>query len=140
MEWSHGGDLAGYQLEYGRVPLDFSANVSPLGLPEGVQRAAERTLSESCAYPDPLCRALRQALAETLGLSAEQILCGSGASDLIYRLAAALRPKAALVTAPSFSEYEAALSMYGCKARRFPLREAEGFRLTEAFQIGRAHV
>ena len=35
----HGGDWAGFEREYGYEPLDFSANVSPLGVPEGVQRA-----------------------------------------------------------------------------------------------------
>lgn len=39
MEWGHGGDVKGYTLQYGKRPLDFSANVSPLGMPEGVKRA-----------------------------------------------------------------------------------------------------
>ena len=30
----HGGDWAGYRAQFGRDALDFSANVSPLGLPE----------------------------------------------------------------------------------------------------------
>ena len=29
----HGGDWAGYRAQFGRDALDFSANVSPLGLP-----------------------------------------------------------------------------------------------------------
>ena len=36
----HGGDWAGYLAEFGAMPLDFSANTSPLGLPPGVRRAA----------------------------------------------------------------------------------------------------
>ena len=38
---THGGDWAGYAAEYGAgAPLlDFSANVSPLGLPAGVAAA-----------------------------------------------------------------------------------------------------
>ena len=43
----HGGDWAGFQREYGGVPLDFSANVSPLGLPEGVREAVDRALGEA---------------------------------------------------------------------------------------------
>ena len=39
MQLVHGGDWAGYRAEFGRDALDFSANVSPLGLPEGVARA-----------------------------------------------------------------------------------------------------
>lgn len=31
MQLVHGGDWAGYEAEYGATPLDFSANVSPLG-------------------------------------------------------------------------------------------------------------
>ena len=40
----HGGDWAGFEAQYGRPPLDFSANVSPLGLPESVRRAVEASL------------------------------------------------------------------------------------------------
>ena len=36
---THGGDWAGYRAQYGHDALDFSANVSPLGLPQGVANA-----------------------------------------------------------------------------------------------------
>ena len=52
----HGGDWAGYETEYGSLPLDFSANISPLGLPEGVREAAVQALQDAERYPDPLCR------------------------------------------------------------------------------------
>ena len=87
----HGGDWAGYKAQYGGMPLDFSANVSPLGLPDGVRRAMAQSLENAHLYPDPLCRALRAGLAEHLGQPAEQILCGAGAADLIFRLVLAVR-------------------------------------------------
>ena len=59
----------------------------------------------------------------------EQILCGNGAADLIFRVAQALRPRRALVTAPSFTEYEAALSSVDCAVTRWPLDAA--FRLDD---------
>ena len=37
MELVHGGDWAGYRARFGHDALDFSANVSPLGLPQGVE-------------------------------------------------------------------------------------------------------
>ncbi len=37
----HGGDWAGFTEEYGTAPLDFSANVSPLGVPEGGKKSAQ---------------------------------------------------------------------------------------------------
>ena len=128
----HGGDWAGFQREYGRPPLDFSANVSPLGVPDGVRRAAEAALSGLERYPDPLCRELREKLAADHGVPAGWILCGSGAADLIYRLAAAERPRAALVTAPTFSEYENALTLWGCRVTRLPLSQEEDFALPES--------
>ena len=42
----HGGDWAGFTETYGAPPLDFSANVSPLGVPEAVRQAAEAALAE----------------------------------------------------------------------------------------------
>ena len=54
MEWGHGGDVKGYTLEYGKKPLDFSANVSPLGMPEGVKRAVIESLERGAEYPDPM--------------------------------------------------------------------------------------
>ena len=49
---THGGDWAGYRAEFGRDPLDFSANVSPLGLPEGVANAITAELAMADRYPD----------------------------------------------------------------------------------------
>ena len=132
MEVRHGGDWAGFQARYGRAPLDFSANISPLGLPEGVRRAAAAALEEADRYPDPRCRVLRAKLGERHRLSPEHILCGNGAADLIFRLALAKRPRRALVTAPTFGEYERALETAGAAVERFTLSPAEDFRVTES--------
>ena len=133
MEWGHGGDVTGYALEYGKKPLDFSANISPLGMPEGVRQAVTESLTWGAEYPDPMCRELRAALGEHLQLPAEWILCGNGASDLLFRLTMAVRPHKALLTAPAFSEYEGALRLHDCRVERFPLTAENGFCLTESF-------
>ena len=132
MREQHGGDTAAYRIEYGSEPLDFSANLSPLGLPRGVRQAASAALDEAAAYPDPECRALRSAISKAFRLPAESILCGNGAADLIWRLIAALRPKHALITAPTFGEYRAALHRAGCETEELLLREADGFRLQKS--------
>lgn len=119
MQLVHGGDWAGYRAEFGRDALDFSANVSPLGLPEGVARAITAALPTADRYPDPLCRELRAKLALHEGVPAEQILCGNGAADLIFRLVWAQKPRRALVTAPTFAEYATALKSVGCTVERF---------------------
>lgn len=129
----HGGDWAGYQEKFGKEPLDFSANISPLGLPDGVREAAAAALTRSERYPDPLCRALRRAIGQAEGVDENWCLCGNGAADLIYRAALAIRPRRAVVTAPAFSEYESALALTGCETRRYLLEETNDFSLDEGF-------
>ena len=131
MELTHGGDWAGFEREYGRKALDFSANISPFGLPEGVQRAVIEALAEAGRYPDPLCRELRAALAGQHGVQEARIVCGNGAADLIWRLCRALRPKRAAVFAPGFAEYTLALRAEDCAVTEIPLHASDDFRLTE---------
>ena len=133
MRLVHGGDWAGYRAEFGCDALDFSANVSPPGLPAGVAAAITNALPTADRYPDPLCRELRAALAGAEGVPADWILCGNGAADLIFRLALAVRPRRALLPAPTFAEYEAALQTVGCAVQRVFLREENEFAVTEEF-------
>ena len=131
MQLVHGGDWAGYRAQYGQDALDFSANVSPLGLPEGVAKAITAALATADRYPDPLCRALRAKLAVHETVPAAHILCGNGAADLIFRLVLAAKPRTALVTAPTFAEYATALETVGCTVERHFLREENDFAVTE---------
>ena len=100
---------------------------------KGVAQAITAALPHADRYPDPLCRELRAKLALHEQLPEEQILCGNGAADLIFRLVLARRPRAALVTAPSFAEYTAALETIGCTVERCFLKDADDFAVTESF-------
>ncbi len=133
MELVHGGDWAGYRARFGHDALDFSANVSPLGLPQGVADAIVAALPTADRYPDPLCRELRTALSRAEQLPEPWILCGNGAADLTSRLVWALKPRRALLPAPTFAEYAAALESVGCEVKRKTLHEADNFAVTEAF-------
>lgn len=124
----HGGDV------YTRpVLLDFSANINPLGTPEGVMQAVKDSVTQLSHYPDPYCRELVQAISDFEGLPKETVLCGSGAAELIFSYCAALRPRKALLLAPTFCEYQNALQASGCEIGTYFLREQDGFSLTEDF-------
>ena len=111
---NHGGDWSGFLRERGHMPLDFSANVSPLGMPTSAMKAMESLSAGDLArYPDPECRALRRAIADRSGLCDSQIFCSNGAADIIYRLACSLRPRRAVLVAPDFGEYAEALANVG---------------------------
>lgn len=118
----HGGDIYA-----GNVRLDFSANTNPFGTPESVLAAITRALPEVHRYPDPYCRALRAAIAAAEGVPEEYILCGSGAAELIYAFADAVRPQRAAELAPTFAEYSLALARTGCAVARYTLSEKNDF-------------
>ena len=123
----HGGDRYGAALHSSFTQeelLDFSANINPLGMPESVEKAILNSLSASLHYPDPFCRQLRAEIAAKEKVKAEEILCGNGGADLIYRLVYALKPKQALVTAPTFAEYEEALRQVGARIHHYNLPES----------------
>ncbi len=127
MRMVHGGDWAGFEEKYGRTPLDFSVNISPLGIPDGVRRAIVEGAEGADRYPDPFCRALREKIARKHRLPAEWILCGNGAAGLIFRAVLACRPRRTLLTAPAFGEYEAALRAAGCSVVWYSLRRERDF-------------
>jgi threonine-phosphate decarboxylase len=125
--YEHGGDIYGNPA----VRLDFSVNTNPLGLPDAVLGALVSRADEFARYPDPLCRELRAAIAGYEDVPADLILCGNGAADLIYRICYAVKPRRALVCAPTFSEYERALNLVGCRVTHHVLTDENEFALTD---------
>lgn len=126
MEYQHGGDIY-----TNCVTMDYSANINPLGLPEGVREAVYRAADHCFCYPDSQSAALRRKLSEFHNVSAETIICGNGAADLIFQVVSAVRPKEALLIAPSFLEYEQALHSVSCNITYYGLKEEYGFALRE---------
>lgn len=131
-KFRHGGELKNKD---NKIKYDFSVNINPLGLPESVKQALSDSPSAFTDYPDPDCRQLRNAIAEKEGVSPEQIVCGNGASDIIYRICEALDIKHALIPVPAFSEYERALSTNNAYIEYLYTETEYGFALTpEAFE------
>ena len=133
---THGGSSQslGIACEGGASDLiDFSVNVNPAGPSPRAVAAACKALSRIDAYPDRESRALVRALARAQGIPEDTIVCGAGASDIIWRLAAAVRPKRIVVCAPTFSEYAEAASYYGACVQEFPLSEADDFDVPASF-------
>ena len=55
MEGIHGGDI--YR---NPVTMDFSVNINPLGMPDGVEEALQRAIGQSMKYPDIMADELKQ--------------------------------------------------------------------------------
>lgn len=123
-QYVHGGDIY-------RHPdvLDFSANINPLGTPESVIRAAQESMLRVAHYPDAHQEKLKQALSAYEQVPGEWLICGNGAAELIFALVQAVRPKQALIPAPTFAEYEQALRGADCRITYEFLKEENDFRL-----------
>lgn len=113
--------------------IDFSANCNPLGTPESVIRAAAESAARMADYPDVHCQELKRALAVYEGVGQEQLCLGNGAAEVIFSLCLAVRPQKALLPAPTFAEYEQALSSVGCEVVHVFLKEKKGFCIDGEF-------
>lgn len=122
----HGGDVYRYE-NY----LDFSANCNPLGLPDGVRSAIIRAVDSVVHYPDVRCEKLKAAIGRYEQFPEQQIVCGNGAAEVIFSLCLAVKPKRALLPAPTFAEYQQALESVGCAVEYVWLEERKGFVLGE---------
>ena len=109
--------------------LDFSANLNPFGPPPGVREALGRI--NITHYPDSEATRLRRFLAEKLGLRIEDILVGSGSTELIRLVALAYfgQGDQVLIIEPTFGEYEVACQITGASLIRQRLSAEKGFRL-----------
>lgn len=121
----HGGDI--YSLPEGKKIIDFSANINPLGLPKGVKNALKAAINICADYPDPFCRKLTEKLAKYHNLEQKDIFLSNGAADVLFKLALAIKPGKALLLAPTFADYEKALSTVNCKINYFNLIEDNEF-------------
>lgn len=128
MKHIHGGNVYKY-----KNCVDFSANCNPLGTPDKVKKAIIESLAHINDYPQVGYRPLREAVACYEGVCSDEVICGNGAAELIFSLCRALKPKKALLPAPTFAEYEQALESMDCVCQQFFLEEKEGFSLQESF-------
>lgn len=114
----HGGEVFRLAAQVGIEPeniIDFSANINPLGLPPGVDKVMRDSLKTLANYPEIGAESLRRCVALRHRLNEENVIVGNGSSALIYLLARVLKPRKALLWAPTFTEYERALNQVQCQ-------------------------
>ncbi|MCD6532495.1 MAG: threonine-phosphate decarboxylase [Deltaproteobacteria bacterium] len=118
----HGGEVFRLAAQAGIEPeniIDFSANINPLGLPPGVDKELHDGLRNLANYPEIGAESLCRCVAERHNLDVDNVVVGNGSSALIYLLTRVLKPQKALIWAPSFTEYERALSQVQCQVTNF---------------------
>lgn len=105
--------------QYETVRYDINCN--PLGVPESVTRAIMANLDSVGRYPDDFYTPLKDSLASYADCPPENLVIGSGSSDLLRLFVALLAPKKALLPIPCAIDYENVLSVYGCETDFYEL-------------------
>src|SRR6266508_2020682 len=93
---AHGGRVYEAARRWGIDPgevIDFSANINPLGPPQGVLSSIENALSpvNLRAYPD--AHAFVRALADKHSLMPDEVIVGSGTAALMFAVLHSILPK-----------------------------------------------
>lgn len=128
----HGGNIFEIQRKHNINKdklVDFSSNINPLGVPETLKKLIVDKIQDLQCYPDIHYYQLKKAIGQYYSLDEEHIFLGNGAAQVIYDTIHALKPKKAIVLAPTFSEYERALISCGATVHHYFLKEEEDFNL-----------
>ncbi|KGM26168.1 threonine-phosphate decarboxylase [Photorhabdus luminescens] len=127
----HGGNVLEMALKMGVTVeeiIDFSANINPLGMPESLKAAIIDQLKCAEYYPDTEYRRLHAALAQIHHCTAENLMAGNGATELIYAVVNYLKPRRAMLLIPGFAEYRKALQRVDCQIDEYVMREADDYQ------------
>ncbi|WKY44117.1 aminotransferase class I/II-fold pyridoxal phosphate-dependent enzyme [Eubacteriaceae bacterium ES2] len=110
--------------------IDFSVNINPLGIPQGIKEKLIQGIESLVDYPEITGQTAIEKLAAGISKRTNQLILGNGAIELIYLLARSMTGKKALIIQPTFNEYSRALKLYGCQVTELVLTRDENFRLT----------
>jgi len=132
MEQKHGGNIESVAKKYNihkENIIDFSANINFVGPPPDVYSRLKKELESITRYPEMDSKTLKKKLANKYGFEKDNYIIGNGAVELIYILVKVLKPKQSLVYAPTFSEYEKALSTVNSQINYHYLKRENKFKL-----------
>ena len=128
----HGSDLEKIEAIYG-IPreriISFAANVSPMGISEGLIDAMKDQIRCIERYPERDYTKLRRAISSYCKAEPDHIIVGNGSSELIGDVIKYHGGKKALIVAPAYSEYERYVKLAKGTPVYHDLREDEDFRL-----------
>lgn len=121
--------------------LDFSVCSNPFMPPPGIRKILNTIAIEQ--YPDSETTELRQRLSERLGVTPDNILAGSGATELIRLIALTYfrQGDPILILQPTFGEYEVACQIVGAKPVTQWIRPEDNFlpKIGETIDLIRQH-
>jgi threonine-phosphate decarboxylase len=115
----HGGKIPVKKSDHNII--DFSSNITPLGIPNSVKLIIKKNLDKVQFYPDPKSENVISSLEKYTHLSKSNIIVGNGAIEILYNFCFAFLSKSTkvLIHVPTFQEYETAVKLSNSKISYF---------------------
>ncbi|WP_194189746.1 pyridoxal phosphate-dependent aminotransferase [Clostridium chrysemydis] len=108
---------------------DFSSNINPFGASKKAKKAVCDNIDMVSIYPDPEYKKLKDAIGYYCNSKKENIILGSGATELISSFISTISPKKALLISPAYSEYKKELLKVNCEVVDFFSKKENDFKI-----------
>lgn len=139
MYQKHGGRALEIYQKEGKIYLDFSANINPLGLDIRVREKLRNSLDDVIYYPVQDYDLLKQKVTLRYGVNKENICFANGISDGIFYLCLAILQKKYRLQAygisPGFIEYERCIKSLGGEYYTFDIDYKESLSYLSHFSV-----
>ncbi|MGL6106196.1 pyridoxal phosphate-dependent aminotransferase [Romboutsia sp.] len=132
MSVNHGANLYDLSSKYGFSKqdfMDFSSNINPFGTSNLAKQYLIDNLDMVSMYPDPHYVNLKRSISNYCNCLAENIVLGSGATELISSFIETIVPKHALLVSPAYSEYEKELAKNNCNITKYFAKKENNFKI-----------
>lgn len=121
--------------------LDFSVSTNHFGPPPGIREALSSASIEG--YPDSEATELKKSLAKKLNIAPDNLIIGSGSTELIRLVAVAYfgAEDSVLIPQLTYGEYEVACHLVGAQVLKQPMPKETNFQLNiaETMNLIRKH-
>ena len=132
MSVNHGANLYELSAKYGFSKedfMDFSSNINPFGSSKKAKQYVIDNIDMVSMYPDPEYVELKKSISTYCKCNSENIVLGSGATELISSFIGTVNPKKAVLLSPAYSEYEKELNKIGCEIKKYYSKKENHFEI-----------
>lgn len=132
MSINHGANLFDISKKLGfekQELMDFSSNINPFGASSKAKDALIKNIDMVSIYPDPNYKNLKNSISNYCFCNEDNILLGSGATELISSFINIINPNNALLLSPAYSEYERELKKINCNISKYFHKKENDFKV-----------
>ena len=134
MSVNHGANLYDLSSKYGFSKdefMDFSSNINPFGTSNKAKEYVINNINMVSMYPDPEYVNLKKSISTYCHCLEENIVLGSGATELISSFIKTIKPNKTILLSPAYSEYENELNKINSEVVKYFSKEENNFVIDE---------